>query len=98
MTTDYVRKWEQILETVDKNRIPVHFIKKLVVKMRGKRQHTINIAKLINSGLEPEQLEEVVRKRLLELDDVTVSVEFVLDVQAIAETVQPETDQLLSKL
>lgn len=98
MTIDVVRKWEQILETVDKNKIPVYFIKKIVVKMRGKRQHTINIAKLINSGLDATQLEDVVRKRLEELDAVTTSVEFVLDVQAIADTVQPTTDELLSKL
>lgn len=98
MSTDVVRKWEQILETVDKNKIPIHFIKKIVVKMRGKRQHTINIGKLINSGLDSAQLEDVVRKRLEELDAVTVSVEFVLDVHAIAETVQPTTDELLSNL
>lgn len=98
MTTDVVRKWEQILETVDKNKIPVHFIKKLVVKLEGKRQHTINISKLSAQGLDPEQLEEVVSKKLSELEPVMVSVEFVLDVQTIADTVQPTTDEILSKL
>lgn len=98
MTTDVVRKWEQILETVDKNKIPVHFIKKLVVKLQGKRQQTINISKLSAQGLDIEQLEEVVSKRLQELESQMISVEFVLDVQAIAETVQPTTDKLLSNL
>lgn len=98
MTIDVVRKWEQILETVEKEKIPVHFIKKLVVKLEGKRQHTINISKLTQQGLDSAQLEEVVSKRLRELDNQMVSVEFVLDVQAIAETVQPTTDEILSKL
>jgi len=98
MTTDVVRKWEEILETVDKNKIPVHFIKKLVVKLQGKKQHTINISKLSAQGLDSEQLEEVVTKKLQELDPLMVSVEFVLDVQMIAETIQPTTDEILSKL
>jgi uncharacterized membrane protein len=98
MTTDVVRKWEQILETVDKNKIPVHFIKKLVVKLEGKRQHTINISKLSAQGLDPEQLEDVVSKKLQELDPIMVSVEFVLDVEVIAETIQPTTDELLRNL
>jgi hypothetical protein len=98
MTTDVVRKWEQILETVDKNKIPVHFIKKLVVKLEGKRQHTINISKLTSQGLDPEQLEDVVSKKLQELDPIMVSVEFVLDVEVIAETIQPTTDELLRNL
>lgn len=98
MTTDVVRKWEQILETVDKNKIPVHFIKKLVVKLEGKRQQTINISKLSAQGLDIEQLEEVVSKKLKELEHIMVSVEFVLDVHAIAETVQPTTDELLANL
>lgn len=98
MIEDVISKWEGILRTVEKEKIPVHFIKKLVVKLEGKRQQTINISKLTAQGLDPQQLEDVVSKRLRELESIMVSVEFVLDVQAIAETVQPTTDELLSKL
>jgi hypothetical protein len=97
-TSDVIDKWEQILETVDKNKIPIHFIKKLVVKLKGKRQQTINITRLAAQGLDAEQLEEVVSKRLQELDDEMLSVEFVLDVEVIAETIQPTTDELLKRL
>ena len=98
MSPEFIEKWEHILEDVEKNRIPVQFIKKLIVKLQGKKQHTINIEKLLIQGLEPDQIEDVVSRKLSELDDVLVSIEFILNVQSIAETVQPETDKLLNKL
>jgi hypothetical protein len=98
MSPDFIAKWEHILEDVEKNKIPVEFIKKLVIKLEGKKQHTINIEKFLNQGLDPDQIEEVVSRKLHELDDMVVSVEFVLNVQSIADTVQPATDDLLRNL
>jgi hypothetical protein len=98
MSPEFIQKWERLLEGVDKKKIPIEFIKKLVLKLQGKRQQTINIEKFLNQGLEPEEIEEAVSRKLLELDDEVVSIEFVLNVESIAETVQPATDQLLKNL
>lgn len=98
MSPEFIEKWEHILEDVEKNKIPVQFIKKLIVKLQGKRQHTINIEKFLQQGLDPDQVEDAVSRKLNELDDQIVSVEFILNVQSIADTVQPETDRLLGKL
>ena len=98
MSPEFVQKWEHIIEDVEKNKIPVQFIKKLVIKLEGKKQQTINIQKFLQQGLDPDQIEEVVSRKLDELDDMIISVEFVLNVQSIADTVQPETDRLLGKL
>ena len=98
MSPEFVEKWEHIIEDVDKQKIPVQFIKKLIIKLEGKRQQTINIEKFLSQGLDPEQIEDAVSRKLHDLDPQIVSVEFVLNVQSIAETVQPETDKLLGKL
>ena len=98
MSPEFIEKWEHILEDVEKNRIPVQFIKKLIIKLEGKKQQTINIQKFLQQGLDPEQIEDAVGRKLEELDDMIVSVEFILNVQSIADTVQPETDRLLGKL
>ena len=98
MTPEYIRKWEHILEDIEKSKVPVQFIKKIVVKMTGKKQHTINIQNLRKQGLDPDEIEEVVSRKLNELDPLITSFEFVLNVESIAETVQPETDRLLNKL
>jgi len=98
MSPEFLRQWEHIIDDVDKQKIPVEFIKKLVLKLNGKRQQTINIKKLLDQGLQPEQVEDAVSRKLQEYDEELLSVEFVLNVESIAETVQPETDRLLNKL
>ena len=98
MSPEFLEKWEHILEDVEKQKIPINFIKKVVIKLMGKKQQTLNIEKFLNQGLEPEQVEDLVNKRLTELDDLVTSVEFILNVQSIADTVQPETDRLLNGL
>ena len=98
MSLEFIEKWEHILEDVEKNKIPVQFIKKLVIKLEGKKQQTLNIEKFLSQGLDPDQIEEVVSRKLQELDDSVVGVEFLLNVQNIADAVQPETDKLLGNL
>jgi hypothetical protein len=98
MSPEFIEKWEHILEDVDKHKIPVEFIKKLIVKLNGKKQHTINIEKFLRQGVEPEQIEDIVSRKLQELDDSIVGVEFILNVQNIADAVQPETDKILGNL
>ena len=98
MSPEFMSKWERLLEGVDKQKIPIEFIKKLVLKLERKRQRTINIERHLRDGLDPDQIEDVVSKVLTELEDDVTSIEFVLNVQSIAETVQPETDRLLNKL
>jgi hypothetical protein len=98
MSPDFVSKWEHILEDVEKNNIPIQFIKKLVIKLQGKKQQTVNIMKLLQQGLDPEQIEEALSRKLHELDETVVSIDFILNVQSIADTVQPTTDELLKNL
>jgi hypothetical protein len=98
MSPEFMSKWERLLEGVDKQKIPIEFLKKLVLKLDRKRQRTINIERLLKDGLDPDQIEDVVSKLLTELEDEVTNIEFVLNVQSIAETVQPETDRLLNKL
>jgi len=97
MSPDFIKQWEHIIDDVDKQKIPVEFISKLIIKLQGKRQQTINIKRFLSQGLEPHQIEEAVSRKLAEYDDMITGVEFVLNIESIAETVQPETDKLLSK-
>lgn len=98
MSPNFLDKWEHILEDVEKSKIPIQFLKKIVIKLKGKRQHTINIVTLMRQGLEPEQIEDLVNRKLYELDDEINNLEFILNVENIADTVQPMTDKLLSRL
>jgi len=98
MSPEFLDKWSHILDNVDKRAIPIEFIKKILIKLEGRKQHTINIERMIKQGLETHEIEDAVSSKLIQLDDQVVSIEFGLNVENIAEVVQPETDKLLSKL
>jgi hypothetical protein len=98
MSPEFIEKWEKLLEDVDKQQIPVEFIKKIVLKLVGRKQHTINIQRLLEQGLYPDEIEDAISTKLVELDELVTGIEFILNVESIAETVQPETDRLLNGL
>jgi|TARA_R110000868_G_scaffold40038_1_gene138821 hypothetical protein len=98
MSPEVFAKWEHIVDSVEKTKIPLEFIKKLVIKLNGRRQRTINIKSLFNQGLESDEIEQAITRKLDEYDDDMVGIEFVLDIEGIAEIVQPEIDDLLKSV
>lgn len=98
MSPEIFEKWEHIVNDVDKTKIPVEFIKKLVLKLKDRKQRTINIKSLIRQGFDSDEIEEAVTRKLQEFDDDMIGIEFVLDIEGIAKTVQPETDKMLKNL
>lgn len=95
MSPELFQKWEHIVDEVDKTKIPVEFIKKLVLKLDGRRQRTINIKSLFKQGLDSDEIELAVVRKLEEYDHEMIGIEFVLDIEGIADIVQPTTDELL---
>lgn len=98
MSPEIFERWEHIIDGVEKTKIPVEFIKKLVIKLSGRRQRTINIHSLIKQGLDSGEIEEVVSRQLQEYDEEMAGIEFILDIEGIAKVVQPETDKILKNL
>jgi hypothetical protein len=78
--------------------VPVEFIKKIVIKLNGRRQRTINIKTLFKQGLESDEIEMAIVRKMEEYDPEMIGMEFILDVEGIAETVQPEIDDLLKSV
>ena len=91
-------KWERLLNEVNKTEVPLECIKKVIVKLAGKRQHTINLHTLRKQGLDIEEIEVILTRKLAELGDDIRDLDFVVDIVAVAEIVQPETDKLLNGL
>jgi hypothetical protein len=95
---EFLAMWEHIIEEVHKTDVPLECIKKVVIKLHSKRQKTINLQTLRRQGLDSNELETILTRTLLELDDQVRDVEFMVDIGAVAELVQPETDKLLTNL
>jgi hypothetical protein len=97
-TDDFIDQWERILADVNKTDVPLECIKKVVIKLMGGRQKTINIHTLIKQGLDLEEVETMLTRYFTENDREIRDVDFVVDIKAVANLVQPETDKLLGKL
>ena len=95
---DCISQWDNILADVNKTDVPLECIKKVVIKLAGGRQKTINVHTLLKQGLELEEVESMLTRYFTENDSQIRDVDFVVDVTAVANLVQPETDKLLSKL
>jgi SOS response regulatory protein OraA/RecX len=91
-------KWESIIDEIEKTKIPVEFIQKLVLRLNGRKQRTINIRSMLNQGFDSDEIEEAVSRKLEEYDEDMIGIEFILDIEGIAEAVQPETDKMLRNL
>ena len=98
LTDDFLDQWERILADVNKTDVPLECIKKVVIKLAGNKQKTINIHTLRKQGLELEEVETMLTRFFTEHDHEIRDVDFVVDISAVANLVQPETDKLLGKL
>ena len=98
MSPDFFDKWDLIVNDVEKTKIPVEFIKKLILKLRDRRQRTVIIQSLASQGYSSEEIEDIVTEKIQEYNHELINIEFVLDIQGIADAVQPETDRMLKNL
>ena len=97
-SNEFLNKWEHIIEEVNKTEIPLECIKKVVIRLHGKKQRTINLATLKKQGLDMDELEIVLTRTLTEFGDEVKDIDFVVDVSEVAKILQPETDKLLNGL
>ena len=95
---DFVAAWEHIIADITKTDVPLECIKKVVLKFHGGRQKTFNLATLKKQGLDMGEIESMLTRILDEQNDQIRDVDFVVDVIAVANLVQPETNKILHGL
>lgn len=91
-------QWTQILKEVEKNEVPVTFLKSLTVNLRDGTAVDVNITQLIEQGVSPETIEKNLNSKLAELDAYIEDIDFYINVDSVSQTVQPFTDKLLKNL
>jgi hypothetical protein len=95
---DFLAKWEHIVNDVSKTDVPLECIKKIVIKFKDGRQRTVNLGTLQRQGLDLEEIEAILNRTFHDENNNIRDVDFVVDITAVADLVQPETDKLLGKL
>lgn len=92
---DFLKQWEQIIESVDLDNVPIDLVKKVVFRTFNRKQKTINLNQLRKQGIDNNSIDKAVTTFIRDNEDEISSMELVLDIEAVAEIVQPETDKLL---
>lgn len=95
LNNDFLEGWERIVNDVEKDQVPIECVKKVIFRTREKKQKTINLNSLRKQGFDDELINEAVQNFINEHEDRIISMEFILDIEAVAEVVQPHTDELL---
>ena len=98
LSDEFLEQWDHIISGVDKTEVPLECINKIVIRLQGGRQKTINLSRLKRDGFDLEEIESVLTRNLVELGDLVRDIDFLVDVNAVARLVQPETDKLLKDL
>jgi hypothetical protein len=95
---NFLEQWEHIIADVNKTDVPLECIKKVVIKLVGGRQRTINLHTLRKQGLDVDEIESLLTRTFNEQDADIRDVDFVVDIRTVAALIQPETDKLLGKI
>ena len=98
LSDEFLAKWDHIISEVEKTQVPLKCINKMVIRIAGGRQKTINLSRLRRDGLDDDEIEEIMNRNIFVLGDSVNNIDFILDVNTVAGIIQPATDKLLKSL
>jgi len=87
-----------LLKEVNKEQVPIGVLRYITVNLKDGTAVDVNIAEMLEEGAEPEFVEKLINKKLLDLDDIIQDVDFHISVDSVARVIQPFTDELLKNL
>ena len=91
-------KWERILSDVEKPEVPITVLERIMIHLIDGTKVNINMIDLLAEGADPDALEEHLGNKLESLDHMIEDIDFFVNIEEVAKTVQPETDKILSRL
>jgi hypothetical protein len=91
-------KWEKLIKEIHKEQVPIGVLRYLTVNLKDGTSVDVNVAEMLDEGADPEIVEQLINKKLHDLDDIIADVDFHISVDSVAKVIQPFTDQLLKDL
>jgi hypothetical protein len=91
-------EWTKILKDVEKNEVPVSFLRAITVNLMDDTVVEINITELLEEGVDPEVIEVQLNQQLKDLDAYIKDVDFYINIDSVSKVVQKFTDRLLKNL
>ena len=98
LSNEFLEKWERLVEDAEKKDIPIECIKRVVIRLTNGKRRYFNMSALRKQGLDLQELEYALNDKLKHYEPDIEGVEFFVDVETVADMVQPVTNEILSKL
>ena len=92
-------KWERILNDVDKAQVPITCLESLDVNLKDGSVVRIDISEMLfDQSLDPNEVEYSINEKLSNMEEIIRDVDFYINLDMVADSVQPLTDKLLKHL
>jgi hypothetical protein len=98
ITLNTSKRWKDIVEGVDKKEVPIDILQQIIVKLIDGTNISIDVKKLLDDGMIPNEIETMLDDKFNELDAYIQNVDFLIDIDKVVSAVQPETDKVLKGL
>ena len=98
ITLNVSKRWKDIVEGVDKREVPINILQQIIVKLIDGTNISIDVKKLLADGMPDSEIEEMLDNKFNELDAYIQNVDFLIDIEKVVDTIQPETDKVLKGL
>lgn len=98
ITLNVSKNWKDIVEGVDKREVPINILQQIDVKLIDGTNISVDVKKLLADGMLEREIEEMLDAKFNELDAYIQNVDFLIDIEKVVDTVQPETDKVLKGL
>ena len=98
ITLSTAKRWKDIVEGVDKKEVPIDILQQIIVKLIDGTNISIDVKKLLDDGMIPNEIETMLDDKFNELDAYIQNVDFLIDIDKVVSAVQPETDKVLKGL
>jgi hypothetical protein len=92
----FKEKWEKILSAVDKPSVPVSVLERMQVHLIDGTKIDIDVSELLAQA-EAEEIEEYLNGKMRDIDHLIADVDYFVNIDMVAKTIQPETDRILAR-
>ncbi len=98
VTINVKKNWQDILGQVEKHEVPITLLHSITVNLIDGTSVFINVKQLLEELDDAEHVEDLLNHKFQSLDEYIDNVDFFIDVEKVADEIQPITDHILKGL
>jgi hypothetical protein len=94
---EFYERWEHLISTVEITDVPMRFIREVSVQFNSNENTVFDVQHMLLMGEDPQNIEEEIELFLYDNDEDIASVDFHINITALATEVEHKTNKLLDE-